>query len=321
MARAAVGDDVWGEDPTVKKLEMRLAEMFGQDAGLFCPSGTMTNQIAINVHTRPGDEVICDKDAHIYKYEGGGIMANSGCSVKFVPADRGRFTAEDVSKALNPKSDPHAANSRMVSIENTSNRGGGAVWSIDRIASISSLCRAQGLGMHLDGARIFNALARSGDSASEMGKHFDTISICLSKGLGAPIGSVLVGHQDLIDRAYRVRKRLGGGMRQVGIIAAAGLFALDQNLPLLEHDHEKAQRIGSVLAECRYVKDILPVETNIVVFSVQKPEMVEKVIGGLEKHGILGIPFGEDTIRLVTHLDINDQEIDTVVDALGQLDP
>ena len=321
MARAAVGDDVWGEDPTVKRLENRLAEMFGHEAGLFCPSGTMTNQIAINVHTRPGDEVICDKDAHIYKYEGGGIMANSGCSVKFVPSDRGRFKVEDVAAALNPKLDPHAACSRLVSIENTSNRGGGAVWKVQDIAEISAFCRERDLGIHLDGARIFNALTESNVSAEELGAQFDTISICLSKGLGAPVGSVLVGQKDLIDRAYRVRKRIGGGMRQVGIIAAAGLFALDHNLELLKHDHAKAKRIESALERCEFVREVLPVETNIVVFSVMKPAMVEKLIDDLEKEGILGIPFGKDTIRLVTHLDINDHDIDSVVTALEQLDP
>ena len=195
------------------------------------------------------------------------------------------------------------------------------MWDLDEIASISGFCRDQGLGIHLDGARVFNALVATGASSEELGKQFDTISICLSKGLGAPIGSVLVGRKELIDRAYRVRKRLGGGMRQVGIIASAGLFALDHNLPLLVHDHSKAKRIEEALKSCAYVKKVLPVETNIVVFNVQNPAMVEKVIAGLENKGILGIPFGKDTIRLVTHLDVNDQDVDVVVEALGQLDP
>jgi threonine aldolase len=316
MARASVGDDVFGEDPSVNKLERRLAEMFGHEAGLFCPSGTMTNQIAINVHTRPGDEVICDKDSHVYKYEGGGIMANSGCSVKFVQGDRGRFTAAEVRSAMNPPNDPHLPLSRLVSIENTFNRGGGAIWELNALAEISAFCQQSGLGLHLDGARIFNALVATGIGSEQMGKMFDSVSICLSKGLGAPVGSVLVGGKEFIARAHRIRKRFGGGMRQAGIIAAGAIYALDNNIDRLADDHLRAQQLGHVLEQLPYVHEVVPVETNIVVFKVGGSELVRDYIARMKKEGILAIPFGEDMIRFVTHLDVSDADIERTITVL-----
>lgn len=319
MAMAPVGDDVFGEDPTVKKLEDRLAEMFGHEAGLFCPSGTMTNQIAINVHTRPGDEVICDPDSHIYKYEGGGIMANSGCSVKFVHGDRGRFTVEEVRNAMNPASDPHMPLSRLVCIENTFNRGGGSIWDIEQIQAIKQFCQEEELSLHLDGARLFNALVATGISASEIGKLFQSISICLSKGLGAPIGSVLLGDRDFIRRAHRVRKRFGGGMRQVGVVAAAGLFAIDNNVERLADDHYRASQLGLALEEQEFVKEVLPIETNIVVFRLKDGDRVGKIVDELAAHGVLTIPFGHDMIRMVTHLDIRDNDIKETINVLNKI--
>lgn len=316
MARAAVGDDVFGEDPTVRQLEDRLADLFGHEAGLFCPSGTMTNQIAINVHTRPGDEIICDKDSHIYKYEGGGIMANSGCSVKFVTGDRGRFSVADIEAALNPPADPHMPLSRLVSVENTFNRGGGSVWDMEQIKAIQTFCGEKSLGLHLDGARIFNALVATGVDAKTMGSCFDSVSICLSKGLGAPVGSVLVGSKDFIAHAVRVRKRFGGGMRQVGILAAAGLFALDNHIDLLAIDHARASKIAAALPELPYVASVIPVETNIVVFKVNHAHTVSDLVKKLDKSGVRAIPFGADMIRLVTHLGLNEHDIDETIRAL-----
>jgi len=244
MLNAAVGDDVFGEDPTVNSLEARVAALFGHEAGLYCPSGTMTNQIAINIHTHPGDEIICDEGAHIYRYEGGGTMATSGCSVKFVPSDHGRFTAEDVAAAINDPNAQWLARTRLVNIENTCNRGGGAVWSLKEVDKIRTVCSLHGLAMHMDGARIFNALSVTKEKPEEWGKRFDTISICLSKGLGAPVGSILVGNKVLMANARRVRKRLGGGMRQAGILAAAGHYALDHHVDRLVEDHVRATTLA-----------------------------------------------------------------------------
>lgn len=319
MACAAVGDDVFGEDPTIDMLESRLAAMFGHEAGLFCPSGTMTNQIAINVHTCPGDELICEKDSHVYKYEGGGIMANSGCSVKLLVGDRGRFTAADIKSVLNPPSDPHMPLSRLVCLEDTFNRGGGSIWDSAAVLEIRELCLNEGLSLHLDGARIFNTIVASGKSAEEIGNLYDSISICLSKGLGAPVGSVLVGSKAFIARSLRIRKRFGGGMRQAGILAAAGLFALDNNIDRLSIDHERARTLGNALEQLDYVRSVMPIETNIVVFKLKNMDMVTECVGQLKSHGVLAIPFGEDMVRFVTHLDINEGDIAETIDILSKI--
>ncbi|MBK9760926.1 MAG: PLP-dependent transferase [Flavobacteriales bacterium] len=316
MASAEVGDDVFGEDPTVIALEKRLASLFGHEAGLFCPSGTMTNQIAVNIHTRPGDEVICDEGAHIYRYEGGGVMATSGCSVKLLSSDRGRFTADQVEAAINDRNAQWLANTSLVNIENTCNRGGGAIWNIAEVDRINTVCRKHGLGIHMDGARIFNAMAESGESPLEWGKRFDTISICLSKGLGAPAGSVLVGSNKMMAQARRVRKRLGGGMRQAGILAAAGLYALDHHVERLKDDHARAQRLEAVLLELPGVKDLMPVETNIIIFSLQQDQDAASFCAKLKELGILAMAIGPSQIRMVLHLDVGDGSIEQIKLAL-----
>ena len=319
MLNAEVGDDVFGEDPTVNSLEARVAELFGHEAGLYCPSGTMTNQIAINIHTRPGDEIICEEGAHIYRYEGGGTMATSGCSVKFVPSDHGRFTAENVEAAINDTGAHWLARTRLVNIENTCNRGGGAVWSLKEVDKIRTVCNAHGLAMHMDGARIFNALAVTKEKPSEWGKRFDTISICLSKGLGAPVGSILVGNKALLSNARRVRKRLGGGMRQAGLLAAAGHFALDHHLYRLVDDHARAKELGNAIAELPYVDQVMPVETNIIIFTLAGGRRVAPILDQLKEAGIIAAAFGPDMIRMVLHLDITDTDVERTISILRKL--
>ena len=320
MLTAEVGDDVFGEDPTVNALEARMATMFGQQAGLFCSSGTMTNQIAINVHTRPGDEVLCDIGAHIYQYEGGGLMANSGCSVKFLPAGFGRFVSAEVDGLVNDPDNPHLPRTRLVNVENTSNRGGGAVWDIDEAKRLRETCTRRGLILHMDGARIFNALAVDGHSAKEWGSLFDSVSICLSKGLGAPVGSVLVGPHDFIHRARRVRKRFGGGMRQAGMLAAAGLYALDHHIIRLQEDHDRARTLADALDRSGWALSVLPVRTNIVVFNVVGGKD-EQLLSALRTEGILAVRFGAGMVRMVTHLDIDDAAIDHVTTTLRRIRP
>jgi threonine aldolase len=309
MMRAAVGDDVFGEDPTVKALEERLAEMFGHEAGLFCPSGTMTNQIAINVHTQPGDEVICDINSHIYQYEGGGVAKNSGVQVKLLHGDRGRITADQIKESINGDYD-WLTRSKLVSLENTVNKAGGSYYHLSNIKEITELCRGHNLKLHLDGARIFNALVETGESASEYGKLFDSISICLSKGLGTPAGSVLTGNKEFIKQAKRVRKVFGGGMRQVGYLAAAGLYALDHHIDRLREDHKKAKALAWVLEERLYVKRVLPVETNIVIFDLAGSLLADQFIQTLLAHDIKVAAFGKQTIRMVTHLDFTEEMLE-----------
>ena len=319
MAKAEVGDDVFGEDPTVIALEERMAALFGHEAGLYCSSGTQTNQVAINVHTRPGDEVICDEGAHVYRYEGGGMMVNSGCSVKFVSSDRGRFTATQVEAAIGNSADVHQARTRLVNIENSANRGGGAVWELAEVKKIRTLCNDRGLALHMDGARIFNAMAVTGEPTTEWGRAFHSISICLSKSLGAPIGSVLVGGRDFIREARRVRKRFGGGMRQVGVIAAAGLHALEHHVARLPEDHQRAKRLESALLVMPFVHHVMPVETNIVVFTLKPAFSVQHVLSALRERGVLAVQFGPDMVRMVTHLDVDDAALARTITVLDEL--
>ncbi|MEO8588035.1 MAG: GntG family PLP-dependent aldolase [Flavobacteriales bacterium] len=320
MAQAEVGDDVFGEDPTVNALEARMAALFGYEAAVFCASGTMTNQIAINVHTRPGDAVICEEGAHVYRYEGGGMMANSGCSVNFVTADRGRFTAEQVAASVSDRSNTHLARTRLVNIENTSNRGGGSVWDLAEVKRIRTVCDQHDLALHMDGARIFNAMVVDGTTPQQWGAQFDSISICLSKGLGAPVGSVLVGNSAFIHEARRVRKRFGGGTRQAGILAAAGLHALDHHIKRLADDHARAKRLETALAGRPFVESMMPVETNIVVFTVKSME-VNDLLSRLREQGVIAVQFGPRTVRFVTHLDVSDADIDHVITALDRIAP
>ncbi|WP_066759940.1 threonine aldolase family protein [Crocinitomix algicola] len=310
MAEAAVGDDVFGDDPTINELQNFAADMFGKEAGLFCSSGTMTNQIAINVHTQPGDEVICHEEAHIYRYEGGGIAKNSGASVRFIRGNQGRINPDEIIDNINPMDDPHYPRTAMVSIEDTANRGGGLCYNFEDIKTIAEICRREKLILHLDGARVFNALQVSGVDPKLYGEQFDTLSICLSKGLGAPVGSLLLGSKLFIDKARRVRKVFGGGMRQAGIIAAGGLFALKNNIERLKVDHDHAKRVGEILSKQAWVDKVLPVQTNIVV-GVLQPGICERtIVNQLADRGILCVPFGKGRVRFTTHLDISMKDIE-----------
>jgi threonine aldolase len=308
MFAAPLGDDVFGEDPTVNALETKIAAQFGMEAGLFCPSGTMTNQIAIRLHTGPQKEVICHQYSHIYLYEGGGIMANSMASVKLLTGDLGKITASQVAESINPD-DVHAPETTLVSIENTMNKGGGSIYTLDEIKPIHALCKEKGIKLHLDGARLFNALVETRESPADWGALFDTISICLSKGLGCPIGSVLLGTKADIKRAKKVRKVFGGGMRQAGFLAAAGIYALDHQVERLKEDHRRARVLGQFLIQAPHVAEVLPVATNIVIARVDGISP-ETYLQELNQKGIKGVKFGKDLVRFVTHLDFGDVHLE-----------
>jgi len=309
MSEAQVGDDVFGEDPTINELQEMTAKMFGHEAALFCSSGTQTNQIAIQVHTQPGDEVICASLAHVYLYEGGGIAKNSGASVRLIEGNRGRIDGQDVISNINNAADVHLPLSTLVCLEDTSNKGGGAVYDFQVIKELAKACKEHKLALHLDGARVFNALAVTGLSPSEYGKEFDSISICLSKGLGAPIGSMVIGSKEFIKKAHRSRKAFGGGMRQAGIIAAAGIYALQNNIDRLKEDHQRARLLGEIVSRLSWVESVMPIDTNIVIFQLRKGLDAKKAVVTLAEKGILAFAFGPGKIRLVTHLDINDDHI------------
>jgi len=308
MMKAEVGDDVFGEDPTINKLQEKAAELFGFEAGLFCPSGTMTNQIAIQVHTKPGDEVICHESAHVYNYEGGGIGRNSFSSVKLIRNSSYQISAEEVDALINDDQDWLARTSLVVA-EDTSNRGGGKCADFNQLKAVSELCRSKNLAFHMDGARIFNSIVRNGHDLKEYGSLFDSISICLSKGLGTPIGSVLLGSKAFIKEARRVRKVMGGGMRQAGILAAAGIYALDHHVDRLEEDHQNAEFLAKDLDQLEQVTSVIPPETNILIFDVNPELGAQFFLDKLEEKGLRGVPFGPNRIRLVTHLDASREDI------------
>ena len=315
MVNAAVGDDVFGEDPSVNELESKSAQMFGMEAALFCPTGTMTNQIAINVHTQPGDEVICEEGSHIYYYEGGGIGRNSGCQARLIKGNRGQITAQQILEVINPD-DVHRARTRLVSLENTCNRGGGSCYDMFEIAAIKNLCIEQGLKLHLDGARLMNAIVAKNTNPLEYGQLFDSISLCLSKGLGAPIGSVLLGTKAFIKEARRVRKVMGGGMRQAGFLAAAASYALENHVNRLAEDHRLAALLGTTLDQLNWVESVLPVETNIVIFKVNEQYTVKQVSDYLASHNIRVLAMSATQIRMVTHLDVTADMVDFVIEKL-----
>ena len=315
MFSAEVGDDVLGEDPTINALEEKGAAMFGMDNGLYCPSGTMTNQIAIRVHVRPGDEVICDQTAHIFNYEGGGVAANCGASIKLVHGERGIMTPEQILRSINPD-DYHSPISRLVSIENTSNKGGGSIHDLNQMKALSEMARTNNLNVHLDGARIFNALVELEENPDSLGKVFDSISICLSKGLGAPMGSLLVGGKEFITKARRVRKLMGGGMRQAGYAAAACIYALNHNIDRLKEDHARARQIAMALESLSYIDHILPVDTNILIFKLNDDVDQEKFTEHLEANDVFTISLDPMYIRMVTHLDFTDEMMEKTIEAL-----
>jgi threonine aldolase len=318
MFAAPVGDDVFGEDPTVNRLQEFAASYFGKEAALFCSSGTQTNQIAINVHVKPGGEVICHEDAHIYKYEGGGIAKNSGASVRLLRGNRGRISASEVAQWIMPD-DVHFPVTQLISLEDTANRGGGAVYDFEEIKRIKQLCELHQLPLHLDGARLFNALAVNGIDPATYAAQFDSISICLSKGLGAPVGSLLLGTKAFIHNARRVRKALGGGMRQAGFLAAAGLYALENNVRRLSIDHDHAKQLETALNACSWVDHCLGVETNIVVIVLKEADQRDTYIQRLAEKGIKTVAFGPGMIRMVTHLGIDQAAIDYVKQAVHEL--
>lgn len=309
MMRAKVGDDVFRDDPTTLELERIGADMFGKEAALFCASGTMSNQIAIKVHTRPGDEMICHENAHVYRYEGGGMAFNSGVSPKLVNNPSGKIEANDIADLINPD-DPHYPKTVLVSLEDTANRAGGIYYDIKEVERIYSICKQNGLALHVDGARIFNALTETGVTPAEYGQFADTISVCLSKGLGAPAGTLLIGSQEFIRQAIRVRKVFGGGMRQTGYYAAAGIFALQNNILRLKDDHLKAKRIAETLKKLPWVTRILPVQTNIILAEIDDDFTVRNAINTLHQKGISCLAFGKNRIRLVTHLGITEEDME-----------
>ncbi|MCU0420278.1 MAG: aminotransferase class I/II-fold pyridoxal phosphate-dependent enzyme [Cyclobacteriaceae bacterium] len=318
MMQASVGDDVFGEDPTVNALEEKCASLLGMEAAVFCPSGTMTNQIGIKVLTQPYEEVICYRGAHIYKYEGGGLAGNSLVSVRLLAGDRGRLSVDEMAAQVNAD-DQHYPRTSVIALENTVVREAGSYYTLRDIAPISAFARSKKLLLHLDGARLFNALAVTGDHARDYGKYFDTISICLSKGLGAPVGSVLACKKEFAKKARRMRKAWGGAWRQAGFLAAAGLYALEHHVARLTEDHQRAKKLADCLRQQPYVASVMPTDTNIVIFelipSVTPAAFLEKI----NAHGIKALVFSATEIRLVTHLDFDDAMLQKTVDVFSTL--
>ncbi len=318
MMTAEVGDDVFKADPSINKLELTLSQMFGKSSGLFCPSGTMTNQIAIKTHTNPMDELICDKLSHVYKYENGGYAYNSGLGLKLIEGTNGKIKPDQLNNVVNPDYD-WLPTSKLVCIENSCNAGGGSYYTLEETKAISDKTKELGLLLHLDGARLFNVLAETEDSALEVGKCFDSISICFSKGLGAPVGSILLGDEAFIKKARKIRKAMGGGMRQAGYLASACQYAIENNVNRLKIDNQRAKDLGHILEDCSFVKKIIPVHTNILIFDLREDLYAEGFLKRLEEKGVLASAFGPQKIRFVTHLDVSEENIDTVKSVLKEL--
>jgi len=319
MMTAKVGDDVFGADPTVIELQDKMSSLFGKEAALYFPSGTMANQTAIKIHTQPAEQMICDKWAHVFNFEAGGAAFNSGISCSLLDGDRGMFSADQVRSAINDPENYHIPITSLVAVENTTNKGGGACWDFEELQNIRKVCDQHKLGYHLDGARLFNALVAKNETPEQYGKLFDTISICLSKGLGAPIGSVLLGSKEQIKRAVRIRKLYGGAMRQVGYLAAAGIYALDYHVDRLVDDHDRAKKIGEVLNNSKLIKKVEPIETNIIIFYVNDNVDEMKFVQALKAKNILIISMGQGKLRMVTHLDFTNKMLDLVINELNNL--
>ncbi len=319
MMSAKVGDDVFGADPTVNELQEKVAKLFGKEAALYFPSGTMANQTAIKIHTQPAEQMICDKWAHVFNFEGGGAAFNSGISCHLLDGDRGMFTAAQMEKAINDPENYHIPITSLVAVENTTNKGGGACWDFNELKNIGKVCAEHKLGYHLDGARLFHALVEKNETPEQYGELFDTISICLSKGLGAPIGSVLLGTSDHIKRARRIRKLYGGAMRQVGYLAAAGIYALDHHVERLADDHFRAKMIGKALQDSPYIKKVEQVETNIIIFYVSDEVNENDFVNALNDQNVLIISMGEGKLRMVTHLDFTNDMLERLIDILKNL--
>lgn len=319
MFSAEVGDDVFGEDPTIKKLEAKCAALLGMEAAVFCPSGTMTNQIGIKILTQPYDEVICYKGSHIYKYEGGGLAGNSNIGTKLLTGNRGRISVEEIAPVIGNMNDVHSAQTSVVAVENTVVREGGSYYTLNEIKAISDFSRSKGMAMHLDGARLFNALTETKETSTEVGSYFDTISICLSKGLGTPVGSVLACKKELELKARRMRKVFGGGMRQAGYLAAAGIYALDNHIERLKDDHKRAKALGNALGQLAWVKSVMPVDTNILIFEVADGVTPEKCLAKFSEYNIKALAFSASEIRLVTHLDFDDTMLDATITSFKKM--
>jgi len=321
MLKAKVGDDVYGEDPTVKRLENLVADYFGMDRAMFFPSGTMANQVAIKLHTNPGDQVIAHKYSHVYNYEGGGASFNSGVSFKLLDGEKGIFSTDELTSAINPKDFYHAPLSKLVSLENTTNKGGGHCWDFNDFESIKKICSDNNLGLHMDGARIWNSIIAKNDNPKLYGNIFDTVSVCLSKGLGCPIGSILVGKKNFIDKAIRIRKILGGGMRQVGYLAAAGLYAIQNNISRLLIDHERAKEISLKFLSKDFIKTINDVETNIIILELNESVQKKTMIDYFSKNEIVfdWFSMGPEKIRIVTHLDYSEDNHKYLMEIVDKL--
>lgn len=319
MFNAPLGDDVFGEDPSINELQQQASKLFGMEAALFCPSGTMTNQIAVNVHTRPGDEIICHEYSHIYNYEGGGVAFNSGCQMRFISGNQGLINADQVRSLINNPNDLHAATTSLVAVENTCNKGGGSCYDFEELEKIAGVCKQHDLKFHIDGARLWNAMVVNNESPKQYGAIFDSISICLSKGLGCPVGSLLLGSKAFIAKALRVRKKFGGGMRQAGMLAAAGSYALQHHIERLADDHQKAQLLKDALLNCAWIKSVDPVQTNIVIFYLHENRDQQDFLERLKAEDILIIGMGQGKLRFVTHYDVSDAQIEVVVKMLKQL--
>lgn len=319
MMQAEVGDDVFNTDPTVIALQDKIATLFGMEAALFFPSGTMANQTAIKIHTQPAEQLICDKWSHVYNYESGGASFHSGVSCKLIDGHRGMFKAEQLSEVINDPKLYYLPVSSLAVVENTTNKGGGACWDYVELEKIQKVCSEQGLSFHLDGARLFNALVAKNETPGQYGKLFDSISICLSKGLGAPIGSLLLSTEENIQKAIRIRKLFGGGMRQVGYLAAAGIYALDHHVDRLSEDHRRAALLGKALEKSDWIAKVEPIETNIIIFQLHEHLDEKLFMNNMEKNSIRLISMGEGKLRIVTHLDFTDAMLEKVVEVIENM--
>ena len=320
MLKARVGDDVYKQDGSTNELELAVAELFGMEAALFFPSGTMANQVAIKLHTQAGDQLICDSTSHIYQFEAGGIAFHSGVSVGLIQGDRGRINVEQIDQVYTDSGNIHLPNSTLVCIENTTNKGGGACYELEQIAQIKEYCQQKGMKLHLDGARLWNALVAKSQHPSQFGELCDTISVCFSKGLGAPVGSVLLGSKKDIDKALRLRKLFGGGMRQTGYLASAALFALKNNVSRLQRDHFRARQLEMVLRKKEWVSEVLPVQTNIVIFKLIKPAYNGLFLEKLKLKNIAISEMGQGWLRMVTHLDYREVMHEYVMETLTKME-
>ena len=319
MSLASVGDDVFKEDPTVNALEEKVAKLFGMEAAMFFPSGTMANQTAIKVHTQPGEQLICDHFAHVYNYEGGGVSFNSGVSCRLITGNQGRITAQQIEEVINPTEFYHMPKTRLVCLENTTNKGGGAFYDFEEIRKIKTLCDKHQLGLHLDGARLWNALLETTEQPQDYGQTFDSISVCLSKGLGCPVGSVLLGSEAFIQQALRIRKVFGGGMRQAGYLAAAGIYAIDHQWEDMRQDHQKAKELAEILYSCDYVKKIEPVCTNIIIFSLLDSANELNFVEQMRQQDIHFMRLGKGKLRMVTHRDYTVEQHQVVLSTLKKM--